>query len=363
LGDNLSQISGRFVMRATWGLFVAVPAVLFCLVSAPSAVRADDEAYEKAIADGIAEFDRGNYPEAKVLFRMAHNLDPNARTLRGMGMTAFEMREYVNALALLELALIHKKKPLTKKQREHMEGLVSRCRVFIATYKVELDPPDAIIMVDGSRGTVEAGSLLLDPGEHELVVKAEGYRKLIRRVRAEGGKQGTLELELEPEPASARAAAVEPARPEPAVVAEPAPAEEPSAETGSRSEVSRLEPAATGERSDSGTGRLWTWVAAGGAVAFAGAAAIFWTLGNGEYSDIEDECNRIGCPTTTHVEAVAEDTSLNTYETLTTVSLVFAGAALVSSGVLFFVQAPADEEKDRATLHLGPTGVLVRGSF
>ena len=58
----------------------------------PSA-RASTTEYEAMITDGLAEFQAQRYAEARALFERAHALSPNARTLRGIGMVAFEMRD------------------------------------------------------------------------------------------------------------------------------------------------------------------------------------------------------------------------------------------------------------------------------
>jgi len=367
--DNRLPVPRIIAMKTTWRMKVFVLAVFSLLDATPLPASADDPGYEKVIADGVAEFERGNYPEAKVLFRMAHDLNPNARTLRGMGMTAFEMREYVDASRLLELALLNEKKPLTEEQRENVEGLITRARAFIATYVVKLVPPDAEIKVDGASTRAENGRLLLNPGEHELVVKADGYRGLTRRVRAEAGKRESLDLELEREPGTA--AGLVPA-PKPAASVEPAPTR------GQEPAVLPSRPGRPGDRPDARPptespleaeagstaatqAKVWTWVAAGGAVASAGAAGVFWALANGEASDVEEECKRHSCPTLASVQAVADDTSLKTYETLTTVSLALSGAALVGFGALFFVEGAPDVESDNLTVGVGPTWLLFRG--
>lgn len=74
--------------------------------------------YDDAIRRAIEEFDAGHWGEARALFRRAHEISPNARTWRGLGITAFELRRYVDAVSELEAALTNTLKPLTEKQRE-----------------------------------------------------------------------------------------------------------------------------------------------------------------------------------------------------------------------------------------------------
>src|SRR5262245_44240118 len=65
----------------------------------------DAAAYRSAVDDAVSEFAAGRFEEARALFKRAHQLSPNARTLRGLGMTAFELRAYVQAIRELRAAL------------------------------------------------------------------------------------------------------------------------------------------------------------------------------------------------------------------------------------------------------------------
>jgi len=329
-------------------LAVSCAVLLVCVTAS-----AEDDPYQRAITEGVAEFRRGNYDEAQALFRKAHKLDPNARTLRGMGMTAFEQRRYVEALGLLEQALAHQKKPLTGKQRAQISGLLERCRSFIARFELQLDPTDARLTVDSRPAVLEGDTLLLNPGEHEVVARAEGYMVLERRVLASGGETGRLALRLELEAASEGAAVkgedrVE-ATEQPAGPFPPPEGVDPAAEPGS------------------GGNRIWTWVAAGGAVVFAGTAGLFWTLANSEYAEAKERCEQIGCPTGQPVDQVVENTDLETFETLTTTSLILSGTALVAAGVLFFVEPGMTEDPDAndapVSLGFGPGSVQLGVRF
>src|SRR5690349_15250674 len=71
----------------------------------PESAPAYPAEYERAIDSGIAEFQQGNYVEAREQFARAHALVPNARTLRSLGMVEFELRNYVDAVTYLEGAL------------------------------------------------------------------------------------------------------------------------------------------------------------------------------------------------------------------------------------------------------------------
>ena len=86
------------------------PAALIALLIAiggGSAARAadDDTPVSVLIGDAVAEYDAGHFQEARALFRQAHDKSPTARTLRGIGMCSFEMRDYVEAARALGASL------------------------------------------------------------------------------------------------------------------------------------------------------------------------------------------------------------------------------------------------------------------
>jgi hypothetical protein len=61
--------------------------------------------YRDLVAEATREFSAGNFAEARTLFEQAHAAKPSARTLRGLGLTAYELRRYVQAVSELEAAL------------------------------------------------------------------------------------------------------------------------------------------------------------------------------------------------------------------------------------------------------------------
>lgn len=64
------------------------------------------EPYEDAVRLALGEFDAGNFAEAREHFRKAHSLDPNARTLRALGLVEFELRNYGEAANFLERDMV-----------------------------------------------------------------------------------------------------------------------------------------------------------------------------------------------------------------------------------------------------------------
>lgn len=180
--------------RAACALIVG--ALLSC---AQAAAQEDDPRYRAAIEQAVAEFDAARFPEARALFLRAHDIQPNARTLRGVGLASFEMRDYVEAYRALTASLRETARPLTSEQRSAVEALIERTAAFLGFYRVQLAPAGATLSLDGAAPVqTEDGRLVLPIGEHELVARMEGHREARARVRVRGGEDEPLELELAP---------------------------------------------------------------------------------------------------------------------------------------------------------------------
>jgi tetratricopeptide (TPR) repeat protein len=199
-------------MREVSGACRACAVIAFVaslLAVQPAWAQAEDPRYTALLADAVAEYGAGNYAEARALFAQAHAVLPNARTLRGMGMAAFELREYADALRHLRAALASKDRPLTADQRAHAEGLLRRAHAYVGSFVVALQPADASLLVDGVPAVLEPdGTLLLSLGRHELTARCPTCQDLSRTVVVRGGETGTLTLQLEPRVSEATAPAV-----------------------------------------------------------------------------------------------------------------------------------------------------------
>ena len=158
--------------------------------------------YRELAARAVEEFDAGHFAEARALFLRAHALWPSARTLRTLGMTAFDLRMYPQALRELQAALADQRRPLDTAQRGQVEALIDKARDLVGEVELRLSPADAEVTVDGAAYQPEPGTALaLGVGDHELVARAPGFRELHRRLQVDGRRRETLSLVLEREPA------------------------------------------------------------------------------------------------------------------------------------------------------------------
>jgi hypothetical protein len=317
--------------------------VLVLIGSAAPATRAlAEDDYESIVAEAVAEFQRQNWIEARALFKRAHEIRPNARTLRGAGIAAFEAKLYVDAYQDLTAALASKVKPLTAAQRTDAQRILARTGTFIARVRVSVAPSDAEVTIDGKAGVIEDGALLLDPGVHDLVARALGYESANQRLDAEPGDKREIQIELrslqDAEAAAAPARAITPAQIEPRP-AQPAPHAKPA---------------------DFG---VWPWVAAGAAVVFAATGVGLHLASNAAASDVKDACPPNKC-TLAQIDKRIDDGHIKTFDTLKIVAWSLAGAAAATSVVLFVLDGKGGgEAQPQTALRVGPGSVAISGEF
>jgi PEGA domain len=154
-------------------------------------------AYRELVRKALQEYTLGHWTEARVFFADAHAIWPNARTFRGLGMTCYEARSYVEAIHFLDEALASQVQPLTPKLAQEARGILDQARRFVSTLDLTVEPSDAEINIDDRplvRG--QNGAVLLDPGEHDLRVQAKGFHPLQRTVVADAGEPVHLLLSL-----------------------------------------------------------------------------------------------------------------------------------------------------------------------
>jgi hypothetical protein len=235
-----------------------------CLLSA-APLRAEDAPpgknaqYRELIEKALQEYALGHWPEARVFFSDAHALWPNARTLRGLGMTCYEERSYVEAIGYLEQALESKTQPLTPKLSTEAQGILLQAKRFVTTAYIQVTPSAASVSIDDQPAKLRAnGVVMLNPGEHSLQVSNAGYQTEHRTLHAEAGRELRVQIdlrtleELQPQAASVALSNVEPFAP---------PVQQPAAAGSDRYTLARQSPTAAGALSAVGLAGLATgWV-------------------------------------------------------------------------------------------------------
>lgn len=169
------------------------------------AVRAQEPTeppeYRQVIREALSEYHAKNFPEARALFSDAHALYPNARTLRGLGMTAFELRSYRESIGYLKEALASQVKPLDGGLRNETERLLKRAERFVAKLNLTVEPANARVLVDNEPTVPKEGEpIVLEVGEHTLDFQADGYVGETRTFHVKGREVETWRILLNPVP-------------------------------------------------------------------------------------------------------------------------------------------------------------------
>jgi len=254
-------------------MFGVVVLLVLCLI--PNLASANPPEYSSVVSEAIGAQEAGDYARARALFAEAHALDPSARTLRGLGVAAFQDGDFVEAVLDLSAALAHPNKPLEGDLRANIVALLDVARSSVASYRVESTPREATLLVDDHAPTLDAeGKVLLAPGLHTLTLSAPGYAEQRIELEARAGTHENVRAVL------AAATPVSPPANDLSVVA-PSPPPEPLPVTG---------PIDEDRRRPRLRRAMWTSVAVGGA--FTLSAGVMSLIGYLRARAIEDKCGK-----------------------------------------------------------------------
>jgi hypothetical protein len=291
---------------------------------------AEDAAYRGFVKDALSEYDAHHYEEARSLFRRAHQINPNARTLRGIGIASFDLRDYVAAARALSDSLADTRKPLTPEQRVHAQGLLERCRSFIDVYTLKITPADARVLLDGRPPDFEPdGTVLIGLGTHNFEASKGGYVLRAFSLAVRGGERKELVVTLEAKMPDAKGAPVATGREAPLAMTR-APA--------SRARTSWL-------------------IAAGGAGVLAAAAGAYWIFEAGQLNTCRNHPQGVLCD---------NEGAIKTDRNIAMAATLASGAAALTFAVIGILSGPSPAKVPQSrSLACGilPAGVSCSGRF
>jgi hypothetical protein len=329
--SNFKKSLTSLLKGAAIALFVLAAAPAASTYAQTSASKSPE--YKKAISEGLQEFAHGNYPEARAAFERAHAVAPNARTLRGMGLSAFESRDYLAAIGLLTQAIAHAEQPLTDTQRKEAVEVIARAQGNVATLEIELTPSTAALLVDGQPVLLQAGRLTLNPGEHRIEAHADGHESFSLTVDAQPGHT-TKHLLVLRQPGVATPLVIEDHKPVTQATSAPPPSEQRS---------------------------IGPYLLGGGGALVLITSAITGALTSGAESDLRDSCATGTC----------DESARDSGKTLqvTTNVLLPVGVAMLAGAVVWWIldtpeeRALASRTRVLAGCSASGCGVGVQGSF
>jgi hypothetical protein len=313
------RLTGTIEARI-WGLGAfALICVLASTALAQGGEKGNTPEYRQLVDQAVEEFQRGNWDEASGLFEQAHQLNPNARTLRGMGLSAFEGRRYVAALKHLQAAMTERVNALTDTQRGEVQATIDRAGRYVANLALTVEPANAEVTINGlpiAHSGVET-IVMLDPGIAEVRATAIGMQVETRQLRMVSGVQQSLSLRLTP------------------VGSTPPP-------PGGFGGTTPPPPAASSSTSSLS---VWKWVTAGAAVVGFGVAipALIVSASKADDWNNDPECKQYADPEL--AEGVCGDRrdDFQRMETVGTVALIAGGVFAATSITLFVIDGLSDD--------------------
>jgi hypothetical protein len=164
--------------------------------------------YDQIVERAIDAFSAQRFAQARTLFEQAHTLAPSARTLRGLGVTAFALNRYTQARPELEAALADVRNPLTRDQYGEVTEILAWMQANLGSLRLHLSPPYALATVD--ERPIAKGANLLEPGRHTLHVQASDYESRDENFVLDREKPLELRVELHALPSDAMALSIKP---------------------------------------------------------------------------------------------------------------------------------------------------------
>jgi hypothetical protein len=277
---------------------------------------------------GLSLFEEQDYTAALAEFRRAYQLSPNYKVQYNIGQVCFQMQDFACALRSFETYLSAGGKDLSSDRKSEVVKSVERLRARVAKIEIVTSVAGVLIAIDDIPvGTTPLAEMVaVNAGRRKISGTADGRVGATRSVDVVGGDSIRVELDLPP---IASTASVVPAS------------------------------APVVDHPSKFTTLSWVGLGATGALAIGGG--ITGLLAVRASKDLNDE--RFAGPTPT--AAVDADSARTRRFSLA--SDVLFGAAIVTLGATLYLTLSRDPEQPvtapTAALRVGPTGVVLLGSF
>ncbi len=172
--------------------------------AAPEAAVKDPESQARTEAaerfqKGLAFYGEGDFQLALIEFERAHQLVPDFRVLYNIGQVAIQLGRFARARTALEAYLREGNAQLDEERRAAVSKDLEMLRGRTAFLVVSGAPDGAEVLIDElpQGETPLAGPLLLDAGEHRVVVRKPKHRLFTRWLTLAGAERLELSAVLE----------------------------------------------------------------------------------------------------------------------------------------------------------------------
>ncbi len=188
------------------------PLVVVLALAAPAAVSAapkkKEQTAEQKEADrhfksGVAIYKEAKYAEALAEFERAYEIAPHPLVLYNIATCHRELSHYGEAVRYYQRFLSEGKDKVPPARLQEAQAELEAVLARIARVTITVQGGEgATVILDGQElGTMPIeGPLIVPPGEHRLVVRAEGKQPAERNVRVASGDEVEITLQLHDEP-------------------------------------------------------------------------------------------------------------------------------------------------------------------
>lgn len=319
-------------------------ALMATVLLAATPARANDPVAERLYRDGRAAAQAKDWARACQLFQESQNREPAPGTLLNLADCEEHRGRLVTALAQYQVAA--RLFPSGDARIPYASQRAAALEKRIARLRLRLEAEQATVECDGvSVDTAAFDSYVaMDPGEHVLVVKANGRADMRSKIRL--GEGESREVELTVGPLLPESSGAGPTRAE----GPPAPA------------ASTSPPRPAARDTSEPSGRPVAFGLLGVGLVGIGIGAVTGVLALDSAASVRDTCPNRQCGTATDLRNANDEAS--DARSMALVSTIGFGAGLVGAvaGTYLLLRAPSKPTLAPA-LGGGAMGVLVRGSF
>src|SRR5690242_9102126 len=156
----------------------------------------DQKEADRHFKSGVALFKENKYTEALAEFERAYDIAPHPLVLYNIAGCHRELSHYAEAVTYYGRFLADGNGKVPAARLAAAQAELDALLASVARVTVTVAPPDAALLLDGIALDQPAMPLILTPGEHRLIARADGRRDAERVLRAVPGDVLTVELTL-----------------------------------------------------------------------------------------------------------------------------------------------------------------------
>jgi hypothetical protein len=156
----------------------------------PPQAQPSDEEGKQHFKSGVGLFRDGNFAGALAEFEESFRVRPGASALQNIALCQRQLFRYAAAIGTLEKMLGSYGAALSSEDKSAAEQTLKELRERVTRVVFVVTPKQAALLVDGKalEGT-ERRSIVLDVGEHRVVLSAPGFADLDRRITVAGAEK------------------------------------------------------------------------------------------------------------------------------------------------------------------------------